>query len=176
VQEPVVWIADSAVTAMTAEGDRCHPYETGGMLLGWVNDDRKEVVVVMVLGPGPLAEHEHVRFRPDAEWQQQHLDDVYKCTDGRVTFLGDWHVHPNGGFGMSRRDRKTMSHIAATPDARCPHPVMALLARTPDDGYRLGAWAWSPSVLPFHAGHATPLEVRDWSPSPKEAFWNRGTG
>ncbi len=174
MQEPVVWVADAAVAAMSAEGHRCHPYETGGMLLGWVNDDRNEVVVAMVLGPGPRAEHQRVRFRPDSDWQQRQLDDVYMRTDGWVTFVGDWHVHPAGGFGMSRRDRKTMGHTAVTPDARCPHPVMVLLALTDDDEYRLGAWTWRPSPLPFHPGHATPLKVREWTPLAEEAFWVTG--
>lgn len=171
MQEPIVWVADSAVSAMIAEGSRCHPYETGGMLIGWVNDDRNEAVIAVVLGPGPGAEHELVRFRPDADWQQQHLGDLYLRTGGRLTFVGDWHVHPNGGFGMSRRDRKTMGHTAAAPDARCPQPVMLLLARTVNGAYRLGAWTWRPSPLPFHAGHATQLKVLEWTPSAEEAFW-----
>lgn len=155
MQDPVVWITDQTVAAMTAEAERCHPYETGGMLLGWMNDDRHELVVVTVLGPGPEAEHERVRFRPDADWQQRHLDDTYVRTDGRVTFVGDWHVHPEGGFGMSRRDRKTMGSTATDPDARCPHPVMALLARTADDEYRVGAWTEPvPAAVPCRPRNA----------------------
>lgn len=171
MHEPVVWIADAAVTAMTAEAERTHPLETGGMLLGWVNDDRNEIVVATVLGPGPAAEHERTRFRPDADWQQQHLDRIYDGTDGRVTFVGDWHVHPDGGFGMSRRDRKTMGRTAMTTDARCPHPVMLLLARAANAGYRLGSWTWTPSRWPLHPGDAIPLHLKKWYPSPGEEFW-----
>ena len=170
MQRPTVWIADTAAAAMTAEATTSHPLETGGMLLGWINEDRNEVVVATVLGPGPAGEHERTRFRPDADWQQRHLDRIYEATDGRVTFVGDWHVHPDGGFGMSRRDRKTMGHTAETPDARCPQPVMVLLAGSAD-GYRLGAWTWRPSPLPLHSGHADRLEVRQWAPSGDEAFW-----
>lgn len=170
MQRPTVWVADAAVAAMTAEATGRHPLETGGMLLGWVNEDRNEVVVATVLGPGPEAEHERTRFRPDSGWQQRRLDHIYEATEGRITFVGDWHVHPAGGFGMSRRDRRTMGHTAATPDARCPQPVMALLARSPN-GYRLGGWTWRPSPVPFHVGHAEPLDVRQWAPSPDEAFW-----
>ncbi|MEX1112942.1 MAG: Mov34/MPN/PAD-1 family protein [Patescibacteria group bacterium] len=128
-----VWVNRSAVADMVAEAERAHPDETGGMRLGWTNLDRKEVVVATTVGPGPIAEHHPTRFAPDADWQQTHLDAVYRRTSTKITYLGDWHVHPQGGFGMSRRDRRTMAHTANAPEARCPHPLMALLFVQPAD-------------------------------------------
>ena len=57
-----------------------------------------------------------------------------------------------------------MGHTAATRAASCSLPVMVLLAHTADDEYRLGASTWTPSALSFHAGHAAPLELREWTP------------
>lgn len=100
---------------MRREAKRAHPNETDGMLLGWSNPDENLVAVATVVGPGPTATHLPTRFVPDGTWQQTHLEHVYSATGGQVTFVGDWHSHPSGGFGMSRQDRQTMRQTAAHP-------------------------------------------------------------
>lgn len=172
-----VWANTSALADMIAEAERAHPDETGGMLLGWVNLDRDEIVVTTTVGPGPDGKHHRARFVPDSNWQQQRLEEMYRRTAGKVSYLGDWHVHPEGGFGMSRRDRLTMQATAATPDARCPRPLMGLLARSRDDGsYGFGVWRWRPCWLPLHPGYATSLTVRQWQPTNDEDFWSASRG
>lgn len=174
---PTVWVNRSAMAGMTDEAERAHSGETGGMLLGWVNSSRSEVVVATIVGPGPDAEHHPTRFVPDADWQQTHLGAAYRRTGGKLTYLGDWHVHPQGGYGMSRRDCRAMARIASTPEARCAHPLMALLARNCADGaYQFGVWSWYPSWMPFHPGHTTELTVREWSPCDNEDFWTTVEG
>lgn len=169
---PTVWIADTAAAAMRREAERAHPNETGGMLLGWSNPDENLVAVATVVGPGPTATHLPTRFVPDGTWQQTHLEHVYSATGGQVTFVGDWHSHPSGGFGMSRQDRQTMRQTARTPEARIRHPLMGLLARTPDGDYRLGVWRWRRSRMPFAYGRADALEVRPWVPTSDERLWD----
>lgn len=93
------------------------------------------------------------------------------ATDGKLTFLGDWHVHPEGGLGLSRRDRKTMAKVATCSDARCPHPITILLAGPDDELYRMGAWTWSPRPWPRIYGEAVPVSLSLWEPSPRQRFW-----
>lgn len=114
------------------------------MLLGWENGERNEIVVTTIVGPGPDAVHSRTAFQPDAEWQQQHLDTHYEGSAGRITYLGDWRVHPRGGFGRSDRDRRTMAKTARHADARCPRPLMGLVAWV-NDSYRVGVWRWAPT-------------------------------
>ncbi len=155
---------------MRQEAARAHPHETGGMLLGWNNKERNEIVVAASIGPGPKAGHTRASFRPDGAWQQVELERMYSRTDGKLTFLGDWHVHPAGGPAMSRRDRKTLAHVARTPEARCSTPVTVLLARAPDDTYCVGAWMrrrrWS-----LLARRTMELDVTQWETTSAERFW-----
>lgn len=144
---PTLWLNKGALDGMLAEAERAALDETGGMLLGWNNPERSEVVVSAVVGPGPNAKHAPDSFRPDGDWQQQHLGEEYEQSNGRVTYLGDWHVHPQGGFGVSRRDRRTLSRIASCAEARCPNPLMGLLVRG-SDSYHLGVWRWEPPGCP----------------------------
>jgi integrative and conjugative element protein (TIGR02256 family) len=171
VPHPTLWLNLTALDGMIVEADRAAPHETGGMLLGWENDKRNEIVVAMIVGPGPNALHTPTAFQPDAEWQQERLDAEYERSAGRVTYLGDWHVHPRGGFGMSRRDRRTMAKTARHADARCPYPLMGLIACT-DDSYQVGVWRWAPTRWrPFKRGTAIALAVREWEPTDDEARW-----
>jgi integrative and conjugative element protein (TIGR02256 family) len=171
VQPARVWLSDTALAGMQAEAARYDPDETGGMLLGWEDPDKQELVIAQTLGPGPNADHRRVTFRPDADWQQHELERIYLATDGKLTFLGDWHVHPAGGLGLSRRDRKTMAKVAVTEEARCPHPVTVLLAGEPEGTYQLGAWVWSPRTWPWVYGQVTEIPLCVWTTDETDRFW-----
>jgi integrative and conjugative element protein (TIGR02256 family) len=110
---------------MVTEAARHGPLETGGVLLGWRNGD--DVVVSRVVGPGPGAQHESSTFHPDSEWQAARIADLYEQAGRRMEYLGDWHTHPGGRPRPSRRDERTLRHIARTAEARCPDPVMVIL-------------------------------------------------
>lgn len=97
-----VWLSDRVVADITGDARAAAPNETGGMLLGWENADRHEFVVLDYVCAGPGAVHTPTSFRPDAEWQQSRLDAAYQHSNGIVSFLGDWHVHPDGGYGSVR--------------------------------------------------------------------------
>ena len=166
-----VWVTADALGEMFAEAERMHPLETGGMLLGWTNDEGDERVVVAVIGPGAAAVHGATSFVPDAVWQQHELEVTYNRSDRKVTYLGDWHVHPMGAFGMSRRDRRTMRTIASEKEARCPTPLMGLVAPDGDGELRFGVWKWRASRVPFHVGYADPIPLREWKLGAGERFW-----
>ena len=99
--------------------------ETGGVLLGW--RDSHNVVVEHVIGPGPGARHERMSFQPDASWQQARIAQLYEQSGRRLSYLGDWHTHPGGSPVPSRRDDRTLQHIASSSEARCPDPVMVIM-------------------------------------------------
>lgn len=121
-----LWLADSALNAMHEIADQYYPYETGGMLLGYVAKD-SDVVVTAIIGPGPKAKHGRFRFLPDAEYQQIELEKHFYKTDARETYLGDWHTHPHGSCQLSMVDKRTLTRIARTTSSGIQHPVMAIL-------------------------------------------------
>jgi len=139
------------------------------MLLGWSNPSRNESAIALATGPGPRAVHRPTSFNLDGEWQQEQLDLVYLRTEGRLTFLGDWHVHPSGGLGLSRRDRRTLALTARDSGARCPSPLSVLLARR-SDAYELAAWRWTPSRWPL-GGQPSEVQVKRWRIRTEDRHW-----
>lgn len=129
------------------EVDATFPLESGGVLMGnWQSPTH--VVIRAVIGPGPSAKHERFRFRPDLPWQHEQIAKHYTQSTGAVTYLGDWHSHPQANHGrLSYQDQVALSAIMSTPEAQCAEPVMAILWGNPD-GWRLTVWqardGWSP--------------------------------
>jgi integrative and conjugative element protein (TIGR02256 family) len=121
-----VWVAESAMSLSLRLADDRHPYETGGMLLGY-EAGNGEAVITRLIGPGPKAEHSRFTFSPDSEYQQSELEAHFRATNGRETYLGDWHTHPHSNSSLSRVDKKTLARIAVTPASGTENPLMAIL-------------------------------------------------
>lgn len=123
-----LWIPRRVFSRMVANATQWAPYETGGMLLGY-EADNGEAVVTEVIGPGPTARHGRFRFKPDADFQQAELETHYLKTNGRETYLGDWHTHPAGNATPSLLDKRTLARIACTPSSGTAKPIMAILSK-----------------------------------------------
>lgn len=133
-----MWVARSALLAMRDEAGRHGPLESGGLALGYRVSDQEAVVTDMI-GPGPAAEHRSDRYKPDVEYQEAELGARFVESDGRATYLGDWHSHP-GTVGIpSAKDRRTLKRIARAPEAACPQPVMLILGQAGDE-WLVEAW------------------------------------
>ena len=137
---PNVWFPSQALTEMEMLADKSYPLETGGMLLGYVADNN-DVVVTAIIGPGPAAKHARHAFEPDSVYQIEILHSHYCATDGRETYLGDWHSHPDGVSILSRTDKRTLASIAHDPSSGIKRPVMAIIASS--------AGQWSVGVVRF---------------------------
>jgi integrative and conjugative element protein (TIGR02256 family) len=85
-------------------------------------------LVDFALGPGPMAKHERYRFSPDLDWQHARIADQFRASNGRSTYLGDWHSHPRAsGGGLSALDIGALKTIIAAPEAMCSEPLMMIL-------------------------------------------------
>ena len=122
-----IWLPRAVLVDMEFIADASFPLETGGMLIGYTADNG-ELVVEKLIGPGPNAKHESHYFEPDSIYQQTLLDQYFRESEGRTTYLGDWHTHPNGSTALSATDKRTLSNIATTPSSQNKNPVMGVLA------------------------------------------------
>src|SRR6266849_1420647 len=122
------WVHRSVLRQLHDEAQRAFPNETGGVLMGYWIDDASQVVITDVVGPGPRAIHYTKSFVPDHDFQEERIARIYEESDRIWTYLGDWHTHPHGSSSLSRRDRQTLRAIAMHSEARCPLPLMAILA------------------------------------------------
>ena len=125
---------------MTVEADSSVPDETGGILLGYWTVEFQEAIVVYAVGPGPCAKRSPANFYPDGEYHWRVIEEIFTATNGKVTYLGDWHSHPLGGGKLSWLDRSTLKKIAKTPESQTNHPLMAILAGY--DTWEINTWGY----------------------------------
>lgn len=121
-----IWIAESCLAMMHQLAGEKFPLETGGMLIGYIASTG-EPVVTSVIGPGPNAKHRRFKFTPDGPYQQVMLEAHYHATEGRETYLGDWHTHPKVEPIPSYLDKCTLARIAKEPRSQISRPVMIIL-------------------------------------------------
>lgn len=99
--------------------------ETGGILMGYTVDE--DTVVTEVVGPGPRSSSGRRHFKPDANWQAAEVARIYADSGRTMTYLGDWHSHPNSLPFPSMLDLWTARQIASSPDARNPNPLILIV-------------------------------------------------
>jgi integrative and conjugative element protein (TIGR02256 family) len=121
----VLWLPQQLIEAEVAKDIVEHyPNEAGGMLLGYVNGTHR--VVTALIGAGPGAKHGKYYMVPDDHYQQEKLLEHFERTDGRESFLGEWHSHPEASPRMSRTDRRTLHNVTIKSENLAALPVMMI--------------------------------------------------
>jgi integrative and conjugative element protein (TIGR02256 family) len=128
---PRAWLSSTVYAELTQEADRHAPNETGGVLIGYWAGKPAEPVILLGVGPGPKAKHSPSRFVPDYDFHEQEVARHFESSGGRLSYLGDWHSHPNAPGNLSKTDCGTLSRIARSRRARAPRPLMLILAFGP---------------------------------------------
>lgn len=98
--------------------------ETGGVLLGRTAADAYEIDEI--IGPGPLARHGSVSFIRDGDYAQGMLLAAHARTNGRVTYLGEWHSHV-GDPTPSPTDAKSLMEISKDGRYHTPDPLLLVV-------------------------------------------------
>ena len=113
----VVYDAGLVETLLSLRGVRL-PNETGGVLLGAFDVERRMVYVVDTI-PSPLDSHEReTLYIRGVDGLHKQLEDLHQRTFGQLEYVGEWHSHPDGyGCMQSDDDLNVLSWLSAHMDA-----------------------------------------------------------
>lgn len=128
-KQAIVKITDQTYLQMLKEMLIWYPKETGGVLMGYKKE--KEIGITHIIGPGPDAIHELYSFTPDNDYHEKEIARVYSSTGKDISYIGDWHTHPNNAAYLSSRDKRTLKNIASYKPSRLPEPLMIVLGTFP---------------------------------------------
>lgn len=148
---------------------RARPWEVGGWLLGYWDEAEGNVLVTHATPPSRGTPF-HIRI--SGRHHRQFFDQAWEASEGRVTFLGDWHTHPGGPPNPSERDEKAIAQLAEDNRYGNSPPLMLIAgtAKWPHTklatrfGFYLGG---SEPVVPLRARSTDELpspadQVPDW--------------
>lgn len=100
--------------------------ETGGMLLGAIDDATRTVHVDAAAGPPPDSHLSPIYLDHGVDGTQELVDASLRQTGARVGFVGMWHTHPYGPARPSDIDDRGMSQIV-TPRGSGRRALMIIL-------------------------------------------------
>ena len=69
--------------------------ETGGVLIGYIDDSSSTAVIVKATEPGPNATRIKSLFVRDNEFIQAELDRAVSEYGSKAAYIGEWHSHLN---------------------------------------------------------------------------------
>lgn len=157
---PRLWVADNVTRQLV--GLPARPWEVGGWLLGYWSADRRDLVVTHATPPARRGTPFGVWISGDGH--RERFDEAWAASEGRITYIGDWHTHPGGPALPSTRDARAMKQISADEDFRAPQPLIAITALPrwrlgrpePHTRWHLGSRTEPLTALPPHALNELP--------------------
>jgi integrative and conjugative element protein (TIGR02256 family) len=136
-----VVIPDELRDSILAETMSTPTVETGGVLAGYIDGERR-AVVTRVIGPGPTAVKSATRFHRDVEYAQAELDRTANELGDRGAYIGEWHSHLEAAPEPSPMDVRSLSGIAAAPNYLTCNPLMLIAAFDPAAAKAVALRAW----------------------------------
>jgi molybdopterin/thiamine biosynthesis adenylyltransferase/proteasome lid subunit RPN8/RPN11 len=128
--------------------------ETGGVLLGQVDSACRVVWVSEALGLPPGSQASPGGLRLHIGDLQGELAERRRSSRGMVSFIGAWHIHPDGPPAPSQEDRGTMDSLVNGEQETLPQALLTVLGGT--DG-RWPAW--------IRGGHRPDIHAEMFFPS-----------
>lgn len=130
---PTVMITEPAGRTMIAAAADLHPSETGGILIG-VLDETGAPCITEAVELQPI--HASALRYEVPEGLTTAAVDAARARDPRVGYLGEWHSHPTDQ-PASPTDHATMRRLAADPDTG--NPVLLVLRPIGDNTFTVDA-------------------------------------
>ena len=89
-----VLLDDALRAEVAARRQAALPAETGGVLVGTVDNQRRVITLVDALPPPLDSQGSKSMFMRGVEGVEERLDEVTRRTGGMVRYVGEWHTHP----------------------------------------------------------------------------------
>ena len=125
-----VLFSDEVRRSIVSEAESCPDVETGGVLIGYVDNGRR-AIVCRATGPGPKAVKTATRFQRDTEYVQGEIDRAAGELGEKWTYLGEWHSHLEREPEPSPTDVRSLNGIAAAPNYLNANPIMVIAGNDP---------------------------------------------
>lgn len=88
--------SDDLLTRLSAQRRADLPNETGGVLLGLVDFERRQICVSTAIDPPPDSVKKPHYFERGKTGLEARLKAIGQATAGQLRYVGEWHSHPDG--------------------------------------------------------------------------------
>jgi len=109
----MVRLSHKAYSTIQAQTATALPNETGGLLVGFIHYKRKIIYITRALRPPPDSAGFPYAFKLGVQDVPEQLQEIYQRTGGVISYVGEWHSHPNGADQLSPIDLAAAKQISA---------------------------------------------------------------
>ncbi|MBA7549344.1 hypothetical protein ES705_41824 [subsurface metagenome] len=127
LNEKKVFIGKEAYELMKEEVKSTKNLETGGVLIGHINEN-DEFVIRKATMPGSNAIKKDSYFLKDEKFTQKELENAFQYFGSKGLYLGEWHYHPQGTNSPSGVDVRSLTEIAKQDTYRIDSPLLVILS------------------------------------------------
>ena len=115
------------------------PNETGGVLLGSFDMERRIVYIVDALPSPPDSEEWPTLYIRGCEGLAEKVTHLSKIVHGMIEYVGEWHSHPSGaGTKPSKDDLKVLAWLEELMQADGYPATMTIVGEGRDIGFYIG--------------------------------------
>ena len=117
-----VIVDDSLLDAIRQKAFSCCPNETGGLLVGWIDDENVAHVCKQI------APAKEVATRASYYREVAGMGDIWKeMYKQGLVYLGEWHSHPNGSVMYSNTDYNAIKGVYEDDGVVLSKPLMLIM-------------------------------------------------
>lgn len=104
------------------------PKETGGVLIGAYDVERKIIYIVATVPSPPDSEEKPTSYIRGSKGLEQKVQEIYDATLGMLRYVGEWHSHPAGsGATPSSPDKLVLTWLSDLMDQEGLPGVMGII-------------------------------------------------
>lgn len=103
------------------------PYEFGGVLMGGISENGKNVYVVDIINPSKYS-NTRTYFKAENNDINKGISEIYEQSNGNIIYLGDWHSHPNMSNSYSNTDFDSIRRQANSDLVAINNPILAIVS------------------------------------------------
>ena len=119
------------------------PEEVGTSLVGHYSSDGYTAFVGDLAPFTRDSETGKSIFRRGIEGLKAFFSNLFRQSEGKRYYVGDWHSHPRGAPVPSSRDDKTQSAVANDANCACEECILILIGGDLIDSPELGIYVYS---------------------------------
>lgn len=108
------------------------PNETGGIFIGAINKKNKTIHVTDLISAPTDSVFNESTFYRGINGLPEEIDKIKELSGQTFGYIGEWHSHPFGPYGLSQKDMKEVNiHLKELRELSNPMPLFIMLV-TPD--------------------------------------------
>ena len=121
-----LYIEDDILASMKKHYCTNEPKEGGGILLGKVSIDEKNIYITE-LYQIESSKSDNTHYERNATVAQEIINNRWKASSGVINYLGEWHTHPKMIAVPSNTDINSMKLISKSIQAVIPYIFLIIL-------------------------------------------------